>query len=1050
MEIKRCLFQIQKTYSMKALQVLILLGSFSLHVQAQVNQASEVLISGTVKDNTGEPLIGANVIEKGTTNGTITDLDGGFSLKVKPNAVIQVSYIGFNNKEFPLGGQTTFNIVLDDNSKLLQDVIVVGYGVQKKVTLTGAISAIKGDEILATRNENVQNMLAGRVAGLRVVQNSSEPGSFNNNFEIRGMGNPLLVIDGVPRDNISRLDPNDIESISVLKDASAAIYGVRAANGVVLVTTKKGSKDKLELRYSGNFGWQKPSGLPRGVGAVDYMTLANERSMHNVDGGKLSFQDKDFAPYLDGTLSSTDWYSPIIRDLAPQAQHNISATGGNDKATYYMSLGYQTQDGFLKSGDLNYNRYNIRSNVSSKITNRLTVDMNISGIAEEKNAPYISMEDIIRSFWRMKPTDPIYANNNEGYYMQGSVDGSNPVAMMNSDVAGYNKTRNKWFQTTGTATYIVPYIDGLKAKALFSYDYYLSDNKIYRQEYNQYTYNDADDTYKSFTHQAPNRIRRENFSRQSVLWNLSLDYNKNFNKKHDVGALLLLEQAVRQADNFYALRELALPIDELLAGNSANQEGNMKSSDLYKDANRALVGRFNYAYQSKYMAEFSFRYDGSSKFPTNYRWGFFPSASVGWRASEENFWKDSFLAFVNNFKLRGSYGKLGDDGAASYQFIQGYFYPATGDGIDSNKLPNGHIFDGNFITSMSSKGIANPNITWYTAKTANIGFDLEAWNGLFGVVLDLFQRDRDGLLARRVQSLPGIVGATLPEENLNSDRTRGFDLELTHRNKINDFRYSAMGVLSFARTMNRYQERAKAGNSYENWRNNNNNRWSNTWWGYGTTSQYDSWGSIVNSPTYVGRGTLPGDYAYQDWNGDGVISDLDKHPIAYGGDKPMMSFGLTLIGEYKGIDLNILLQGAAMSSVSYSEQLREPLWGGGSGLEQFMDRWHPVDPRANPYDPNIDWVSGYYAYTGSLPDTDSKYNMQDVTYVRLKSIELGYTLPASVVRRLGIQNVRVFTNGYNLLTVTNVKHVDPEHPSSSNGYLYPLNKTFSLGVDIKF
>lgn len=1013
-------------------------------------------VKGRVTGEKGEPLPGVSVAIKGSSKGTTTDNNGNYTLQV-PNGTetLVFTFIGYAAQELPVNSRATINVQLVVENTSLTAVVVVGYGTQKKVSLTSAVSAVNAEEIVTTKNENVQNMLTGKVSGLRVVQNSSEPGSFDNQFDIRGLGIPLVVIDGIPRDNITRLDPNDIESISVLKDASAAVYGVRAANGVVLVTTKKGKKGTLELNYSGSLTWQVPAGLPKPLDAIGYMTLTNERLMHNVNGGRLAYTEADFEAYRNGSKKSTDWYTPTIKDVVPQTQHNLSASGGNDNTSYFLSLGYTAQDGFLRTGDLNYKRYNVRSNITSKVTRDLTVDLNITGILDEKNQPYQDSWWIIRSFWRQNPLEPIYANNNPEYLAHTTVDGTNPVAMSNKDISGYKKFNNTWFQSSISLTYQLPSVPGLQLKGLFSYDYNISDNKIYNKQYDQYTYDAASDTYTPKTQQAPSSLRREYYAKPNSLAQLSVSYDRTFNNVHSVNALLLYENSVRNSDNFYAQRELSLAVDQLLAGNSLNQLGNMDADSLFKNANRAIVGRLNYGFRSKYLAELSFRRDGSSKFPSSKQFGFFPSASVGWRISEENFWKRiTALSFIDNLKLRASYGELGDDRASSYQFIAGYLYPATG---ENNRLPPGSVFDGTFVNALQSKGFPNPFITWYVARTFDAGIDIEAWKGLLGLTVDVFRRDRTGLLATRALSLPGVVGAALPEENLNSDRTQGIDLELNHRNTIGEISYFVKGIFSYTRTQNRYVERSAAGNSYENWRNNANNRYNNIRWGYGAGGRFQSYNDIVNSPVYVGRGTLPGDYYYEDWNGDGMISDLDWHPIAYNSinasDRnvvPLVNFGLTLGGYYKGIDLNLLFQGSSLVNIGYIEQLREPLWGGGSGLRQFLDRWHPSDPTADPYDPNTQWVPGQFAYTGTLPDENSTFNVQNASYLRLKSIELGYTFPTKLITRIGIKGARVFVNSYNTFTISDIKHVDPEHPSTTYGYLYPLNKTYSVGLNVKF
>lgn len=1057
-----CIPKFRKTVrvvNMATLMSLLAVGGVSASIHTDIVSAvqQDKTITGVVKDANGEPIIGANIMVKGTTNGTITDMDGNFTLQCPSNAILVISYIGFTEQEISVNGKNEIVISLKEDSQELDELVVVGYGTQKKVTLTGAVAAIKEDELITTKNENAQNMLTGKIPGVRVMQKSAEPGSFNNNFDIRGMGDALVIIDGVPRDNMTRLDPNDIESISVLKDASAAIYGVRAANGVVLITTKKGQSGRVELEYSGNVGWQNPSGAVKSVSAADWMTLKNEKSMHNVNGGTLVYGLDEIEAYRNGTKQGTDWYDAVMRPLAPQTQHSLSVRGGNDKTNYYMSAGYLYQESFLRSNSLDYDRFNVRSNISTKITDRLKVDLNMSGIMDQKDQPYQNSDWIIRAMQRAPATQPIYANDNPDYLLYGWIEGDNPVAMMDADQVGYKKYNNKWFQTSAQVTYDLPWIEGLQAKGMFSYDYQIADNKIYARTYNEYEYDEATNTYTARERESPSTFRREHYTKQSWLYQVSLNYTHTFNEAHNVNGLLLLEGQRRDGDNFFAKREMALDLDQLFAGNTTNQEGNMSTNydqnnpanrDLYKESNMGLVGKFGYDYKSKYLAEFSFRYDGSSKFGSGAQWGFFPSGSIGWRISEEDFWKESPLSFINNAKVRASYGKLGDDRASNYQFITGYTYPSSG---DYNKRPGGYVFNGSYVNASESKGIINPDITWYIAKTFDVGVDLDAWNGLLGITADYFSRTRTGLLTTRATSLPSVVGASLPQENLNGDFTHGFDLEVSHYNHIGDFGYNLKAIFSYTRTKDTYIERGESGNSYENWRNNTNERYQNIVWGYGDGGRYTSYEDIANSDIYVGYGTLPGDYKYEDYNGDGIISDLDKYPIGYE-NRPLINFSLNIGADWKGFDLNLLFQGAAMQYNRYIEQLREPMWGNdySNALDYFMDRWHPVDPTADPYDPSTEWVSGEYAYTGTLADEYSAYNVHNSSYVRLKSAELGYTFPQKWIARSGIKSLRLYVNGYNLFTIKGVPF-DPEHSGNdSYGNLYPLNRTFSIGVNVKF
>lgn len=995
--------------------------------------AQQTIITGTVMDDLG-PLPGVNVLLKGTNGGTSTDDEGKFSLNAQIGQTIVFSYVGFKSQEVVIEDNNPLTVTLEISASTLDEVVMVGYGAKKKVSLTSAVSSVESDEIVTTKNENVQNMLTGKIAGLRVIQNSSEPGAFNNSIDIRGLGNPLVVIDGIPRDNITRLNPDDIESVSVLKDASAAVYGVRAANGVIVITTKKGKKGKMEINYNGTYTMQVPSGLPKSANAIEYMTLVNEQNMHNVNGGRIVYTEEDFETYRNGERTSTDWYSETMRDYAPQTQHSLNATGGNENISYFFSTGYTYQESIIKSDDLNYKRFNVRSNVSSKLANGLTASLNLNGILDEKEQPYQAAWWIIRSMWYQPPTEMPYANNNPDY-LSNVLGGLNPVSQSNADVSGYQTFNKKWFQSSLTLDYEIPFVDGLNVQAIYSYDYQIANDKSFNKEYNQYTYNPDTDTYSPTVVQSPTRIRRAFYEYPNDLARIRLNYENSFGN-HNVSGMLLYENSHESADNFYAQRNLSIPVDQLIAGDSEDQVGYMSSGPLYKFANEAVVGRVTYDYMSKYLFEFSFREDGSSKFKKGNQWGFFPAVSSGWRISEENFWKDSKLKFINNLKLRASYGRTGDDSASSYQFISGYNYPAGG---SSTGLPGGSVFGNSFVNGVQSKGLPNPYITWYTSDMYDVGIDIEAWDGLFGFTFDYFRRDRDGLLANRGLSLPDVVGASLPQENLNGDRTEGFDLEITHDNTIGEFRYNMRGTLGFTRTMNTYIEQAEAGNSYLNWLNNQSNRNQGIYWGYGSDGRYTSYSDIVNSPTYVARNVVVGDYNYQDWNHDGVNNILDNRPIAYTG-RPMVTFGLNINGSYRKLDFNLLFQGAAKTMVSYIEQLKIPLWAGGGPLEQFMDRYHPADPTADPYDPNTEWIPGRFAYTGTVPYDNTAFNLQDGSYVRLKSAEIGYSFT---------DEIRMFVNGYNLLTFTKLKYVDPEHPSSTYGYLYPLNKTFSVGLNIK-
>ena len=1054
--------QVKKLLILRAGILLAFLVAFSsLSLRAQNNTR----ITGIVSDNNNEPVIGANVMVKNTTNGTITDLNGAYSIEAPADATLVFSSLGFVLKEEKVNGRNRIDVVMATDETILDDVVVVGYGVQRKVTLTGAVAGIKGTEMVQTKNENPQNMLTGKIAGVRVWQRSAEPGTYSNNFDIRGFGAPLVVIDGIPRsmEEFQRLNPNDIDDLSILKDASAAIYGVRSGNGVLLVTTKKGNKDgKSKVNYNGSYTFQKPSGLPLLADPYETMTVYNEMSMRNINGGSIVFDDSKFEAFRTGESRTTDWNSLMISDYSPQTQHDVSVTGGNEKVQYYVGMGYLYQEGFFKSGDLNYNKYNLRSNISAQIAKGLKFDVSLSGIADQRNTPIDGADWLIRSWWRQGVLVPAYADpENTMLNYLGLTEQENPVARMTADVSGYHRYEQKYFESSGALNYdfgtLSSLLRGLSAKVLFSFDYRMDNNTHFRKEYYQYAYNSATGLYdpELYANSSPSQLKRELYTKQQSLNQWMLSYDRIFNVDHKVSGLIGLENQKRKGDNFYAQRDLAFASPYLFNGVETGQTGNMNSNrnDVYEIAYSALIGRLNYSFSNRYIAEFQFRYDGSSKFADGHQWGFFPSASVGWRISEEPFFKAiPFLSFVNQLKLRASYGTLGDDDKPWYEWSSGYEYPATGGNKERgyyNQYAPGYLFESEFVYGASRKALPNEDVTWYTSHIFDIGVDFEGWNGLFGFNFDYFDRRRTGLFVRR-GNLPTVIGAEAPMENLDSDRHYGIDLELSHRNKIGDFQYKVKAIGTITRNMYLVgKQNGPYGNSYDRWRHDNlNDRYQGVQFGYTTAGRYTSWEDIWNYSIYKERSVLPGDYKYEDWNGDGEINGLDEHPYAYD-QTPWMNYSLSFDGSYKNFDLNLLFQGSALGSVQYEESLYS-IWGsnGGGTLVQYLDRWHPADPLANPYNPSTQWVSGYYAYGNSGPIKNSAFNRVSMDYLRLKSIELGYTLPK--IKSLPSASLRLFVNAYNVFTLTNVKYSDPEHPSDNWDRMYPLNKTYSLGLSLSF
>jgi TonB-linked SusC/RagA family outer membrane protein len=1015
-----------------------------IHKSTVRTQAVERRITGMVVDENNEPVIGANIKEKGTTNGTVTDVDGNFSLEVEENAVLQVSYIGYITQETGVlssfvGERGKYLVIkLIEDVQALNEVVVVGYGVQKRASVTGSVASIQSKDIVTVKTPNITNTLAGKLPGLRAVQRSGAPGDDAASIDIRGFGSALIIVDGVERD-FSQIDANDVESISVLKDASAAVYGFKGANGVILVNTKKGEIGKPKISYTGYAGVQNITRYPEFLNGYEYALLYNE-AQQNI-GVNAPYSAEELERFKLGTV---DWYKETIRNSIPQMYHNMSVSGGSEKVKYFFSLGLTDQEGIYKSGDYSFQRYNVRSNVSAQIVKGFSVDLQLSGRLDTRIKPYEYEGGLItRSIQMAKPVFPLYANNNSSYW-QNAGDKGNPVHMSDVDEVGYSRRDRREWNGSIIFNWEIPWVQGLIAKAVLAYDYRNTYTKDWYREWYEYSYDAAADVYNITGSHTISELtaNSENYFKPTQQY--SLNYSRTF-ANHDIGALLLWEMYNHRTDWVKAYRQFSVgAIDQIGAGDKVNlnNDGNASVS-----AHEGLVGRLNYAYASKYLAEVSFRYDGSYKFAPKKRWGFFPAVSLGWRISEESFFKNA-LAFIENLKIRGSYGKVGDEGDfAAYQYLTGYNYPSGNYVLGSDGLSNG----------AKDKGMPNTNLTWYESTTSNIGIEISVLHGLLSAEFDYFTRQRDGLLATRLLTLPTTFGQSLPEENLNSDKTSGFEIVLGHRNRINDFTYDVKANFSTTRQYYGYVERAASINMYDNWRNNTNNRYKSISWGKKVVGQFQSFEEILNAPIQDGNGNkslLPGDFRYEDWNNDGLINGNDDQPIGHGSN-PRMYYGLNLSGAWKGFDLTLFFQGAAGHEVFINGDFADPFiqQGLGNGIDMWMDRWHREDPS----DLYSNWIPGYMPAlrpTGYQANrTNNTWTLQNAAYLRLKTVEIGYSLPKTWLTHMGIDNIRLYLNGFNILTFSNttgyMKYMDPENDNTMFRY-YPQMKTINAGVNILF
>lgn len=1012
-------------------------------------QQTKKIVNGVVTDDRGEPLPGVTVLVKGTTTGTTTDIDGKYSLPgVEQGSILQYTFVGMKKQEVIFKAQPVINVQLESDAIGLQEVVAVGYGIQKKASVTGSVTSINSEELQAVKATNITNTLAGKLPGLRAVQRSGSPGDDDAQIDIRGFGNPLVIVDGIER-GFAQIDPNDIESISILKDASAAVYGFKGANGVVLITTKKGAVSKPTISYTGYYGFQNITRFPELFNSYEYASLYNE-AQSNV-GVRAPYTQEELDKYKAGDdpkYPNNDWWKLMTRKNAPQMHHNLSVSGGTEKVKYYFSLGYTSQEGIWASKEEKYQKYNVRSNISAEIVTGLTVGLQLNGRLDNRNKPYDAGR--FHTYYKVHPNVPIYANNNPEYY-QSIGDNVNPIQSLYSDEIGYDKRDRREFNGTLTLDWKLPWVKGLTVKALWAYDYNNVFTKQWAKEYSAYQYDELTDTYTEKPRKLLTELNSKADNSFTPTQQYSLNYQNTFGK-HDVNVLLLWEMKNYRQDWISAYRQFYISaIDQMDAGDNVNKNN---GGTQMEHAHEGLVGRVNYAFADKYLAEVSFRYDGSYKFASSKRWGFFPAVSLGWRVSEEDFFKNN-LSFINNFKIRGSYGKVGDEGSlkegdidylAAFQHLTGYTYPSGNYVLGADGVSNG----------AKDKGLPNENITWYESTTANIGFDAMAWNGLLSVEFDYFTRRRDGLMADRLLTLPSTFGQSLPQENLNSDKTRGFEIVVGHRNTIGNVTYGVKANFTTTRELNRYVERAASGNMYENWRYNTNDRYKSMTWGYETEGRFQSFEEILNAPIQDGNGNnslLPGDIRYKDLNGDGIINNLDEKPIGHS-DTPSMYYGLNLTLEWKGIDFNAFFQGAAGHEIISNETWSEPFIqkGLGNGAIFWTDRWH----RADPEDMGSEWIPGYMPALRpsgfSLNDKVSTWSLMKQKYLRLKSIELGYSLPKPLLAKIGIEKARIYMNAYNVLTFTQGRRMKYMDPENNDVYIkaYPPMKSFNLGINLTF
>jgi TonB-linked SusC/RagA family outer membrane protein len=1014
-----------------SLIVSLQLGFLAVSADAET-QHQTISVKGVVVDQDNVPVAGAYVVEEGTNNGTSTDPEGKFSLTVMSGSELTVSFMGFVTQTLP--ASSSVHVILVPDNLYLEETVVVGYGTQRVATITGSVSQVNSDKLNEVPVTNTTQSLAGRLPGLITKQTSGLPGQDNTYFSIRGYGSPLVIVDGVEGD-LATLDPGQIESISILKDGSGSIYGARAGNGVVLVTTKSGANQPAHV--SANVSWTFQGNTVTTHPADSYQRALYQNDIYMNKGGDESlkpYTDEDLELYKDGTnpdYINTDWYDAVIRKYAPQQNHSVSIQGGTDKTKYFGYFGFNRQELQFKFNSGHYDKYNFQANFSTKVSDQLEVGMNMQYMRNDKDYP--SGGDLYMdgpNFWRdiiyaADPRYPLYLPDRSLLSYANMFNGS-PLWAVDIDKSGYHRLWRNNMKVTGFAEYAFKYVDGLKAKANIMYIYNSSFLKWMHKRGSFYTYDRGSDTY-SFAGQSvePNSLLESHGQGTNLVQQYSLNYSKEFNG-HNISAMVMFESTLEHNKSFNTRIQgfKTTIIEEMIAGDASTASNGSGSSNYGRES---VIGRIDYNYKDTYMIEATVRGDASSRFKKGHRWGWFPSVSAGWNVKRENFMQS--VNWLDNLKLRASFGTSGYDAVADFNYLTGYAYDSP------------YTFGETTYRGLASTGLANEDLTWEKMYIYNVGVDYSFFNRkLYGSV-DGFIRDRKDIPGYRSASLPDTFGASLPQENLNSIRTRGFEFVIGTSGSVDDLSYDINANISWARSKWTKYDQAEETDPDRDRLYTVEGTWTDRQIGYktdglfATQEEIDNWGVTVDDLNNDNSVFAPGDIKLVDTNDDGVINWRDQKVIGKGSTPHWMA-GLNMNFEWKGIDLSLLFQGAWGYTLNVNYYDNASCY-----CKLYYDSVHNPDPDAIVCRPEG-------AATNSWA-TDFMY--RDVAYLRLKNASLGYTLPSTLVKHIGLEKVRVYIGGMNLFTLSTVHkyHVDPE-AGSSVGEAYPQQYTLSVGANIVF
>ena len=966
-----------------------------------------------MKDANGEPIIGASVKVKGSTGGTVTDIDGKFTLDAPAGAELEISSIGYLKQV--VKAKANVAIVLKDDSQTLDELVVVGYGVQKKENLTGAVASMNAEKLATRPVSSLSSALAGEMAGVTAVQTSGAPGSQNASITVRGKNSvnaasPLVIVDGVPG-SMNVLNPAEIESVTVLKDAaSAAIYGVQAANGVILITTKKGKTGKTTVSYNATFSWSSLLSKLDLVDAYGYAYLYNEAYLNDHPGATKPFSDETVEKYRTGKLPSTDWYKEALTGSGFEHQHNLSLSGGNDKTTYNMYLGYLSQDGVTK--DIDYNRINARMNITSQINKYITLGLNASGYRGTQQDAWAGYTQVIQGMSRSHPTDPVY--DEDGNFKYVGVD--NPVAVQGRDKTGWKKTIDQEVFLIGSAE-IKP-IKDLSIKGVYSWRNWTQDQLGFKKTWGYGTYNSG---------QREGYVRNYNYD--YLTGQILVNYNKSFGD-HNLGVLAGMESYDVKSRFVTATRKgggnnnLDESLNTLDASSQKNTNGGTEMTRL------SYFGRLQYNYAGKYLFEANVRRDASSRFPKDSRWGTFPAFSAGWRISEEAFMKN--VDWLSNLKLRLGWGKTGNEELKSSDL-----YPAV-----PTYAYGSYMFGNSLYSTAYESRLVNDQLKWATVTNYELGIDAGFLNNKLTMELSVYKKKTNDMLL--YLPLQGVIGLSAPAQNVGSVENRGFELVLGHNNRIGkDWSYNLS--LNMGYNKNEIIDMAGTDGPIDNgYGGTDDTQWNiegygvSSYYGYVADGLFRTEEELKKGPLRTGNEKL-GDIRYKDLDDDGKITAADRKII--GNKMPKWTGGFNFRVGYKNFELSGLLQGAFDAKRYYNGEASYAFFNNASCLNKHWNRWSEENPNGN--FPRLSLTSQTnYAF--------SSFWLQDASYVRLKNLTLAYTLPSEVISRIGLSFAQVYLTGENLFTISGLdKGLDPES-GNSRGWSYSNVRKISCGLKLTF